>query len=176
MAGPPSASRLRSSVGSITVVRLAPPLRQRRWIHRAHALLLFSRSDLRDRALVCRTRNRRSLGSIRHVLHRHRGCPHTLCSARSRTLELASYVASWSLTRAGYRHPILSRRDGAAGAGVYAVSRAVTPRCRRHHLERSLPDRPRSPLRRLPLSSRLPLGRPPSCLLARHHLAGVHNV
>src|SRR5580698_1273832 len=105
----------------IALVRGASSLRQCRWIYRAYVLLLFSLDDSSRRRLAHRTRNRRSLGSVRQRFHRHRSCAHFVRTARSGAVELAAHRSAGSVARHCRRRAVFTRRRRASCAGISAL-------------------------------------------------------
>src|SRR4029077_325134 len=79
--------------------------------------------------VVCRTGDRRRLGSVRHDLHGHRGGAHAVRSPRSGALELAPHCVAQRFTGAGGRLAVLVDCHGSAGIGVHVVSGPHAPEC-----------------------------------------------
>ncbi len=108
-------------LGSSLVVRVAPSLRGRGRIHRAHTLLFFARHYSRDDVMGCRARNWRGFRSFWSDLHRHRRGAYALRAARSRAVELAAHFVAGGGNHARSRFAILAHHCCALGTGLYVV-------------------------------------------------------
>src|SRR5690348_4422536 len=82
-----------------SVVRCAPPVRQRRRIHCLGALLFLPGHAASVCLVERRARDRRGLGSVWRDFYGDRGRAHTLRASRGGVVELAAHFIAWPLAR-----------------------------------------------------------------------------
>src|ERR1051325_1367524 len=176
MARTHAVSGLRRPVGRISLVRGAPFVWKRWRIHRSLVVLLLSWNHPRNFTLgVYAARDRRSLGDLRHDLHRNRSCAHFVRSPRGRALELAENPAIRSFALSCDRLTIFAARNYSDGARADVLRRTNATTSGNRHLGISMWYRPHIVVCRLRFPFRSFSPEPAPCQFLRWNMAVVHH-